>query len=137
MAIDSITKNLPLLYINYFKLSPKQIEQKKKEYANTATHVLVFPMALPALGFNTYVVSASQEDGESETQLATSIDILETDPGTTVGNEFYELTIDAKSGMPASLTNKKSNVTSDFNIEWGWYQSSEGTGSKLQLYPYL
>jgi hypothetical protein len=46
-AIDARTKQLPLLYINKYKMSGAQYAAAEAGVANNATHVLTFEAALP------------------------------------------------------------------------------------------
>ena len=51
-------------------------------------------------------------------------------PPATVTNGIYEISIDYAAGVISSVTNVKSGATSDLNVTWGYYESSEGGCTK-------
>merc|ERR1719253_964389 len=59
IPIDNRTLGIPLLYINYHKLNKQQIADKIKDYENKASHVLVFEVEPPSMGFSTYSAKAA------------------------------------------------------------------------------
>ncbi len=128
VEIDDITRNLPLLYINYFGLNQKQIDAKKEEYANKATHVLSFKAALPAIGFNTFAVSKSSS--ELTRKPLRVREVRPEDGPVVVDNGVYQVEFDPESGFASKLTNLKSKISADLKIEWGWYNSSVGGCTK-------
>jgi len=123
VEIDDRTRGIPLLYINYYGLSEKEIEAKKEEYANKATHALVFTASPPAMGYATY--SAKLTSDFSATQVSTETISVDAPPFS-IDNGIYKLTFDPSKGLLSSITNLKSKITTDLEISWGWYNSSVG-----------
>jgi len=128
IPLDERTLGIPLLYINYYGLSKQDIADKVHDYENKATHVLVFTVQPPPMGYSTF--SAAKGTGViASTTLATHTHI-ETVPQSaapfSVNNGVYELTFDPSSGLMTSITNMKSKLTTSLEISWGWYNSSEG-----------
>jgi len=136
--IDDITHRLPLLYINKYNLSPDELKKKEQEYANTATHIISFQAKdLPSVGFNTFLVVPVSEEEAKQSQTTSEILRKPTQheeeeeeekktTTTTVSNGYYELEIDEKTGMLSSIKNMKSNISTSFSMQWGWYNSSTG-----------
>ena len=58
-----------------------------------------------------------------------------TDGPTTVSNGIYELTLDPTTGMTATLKNIKTEISTNLEISWGWYNSSVG-GCTPGIEPY-
>eukprot|EP00755_Sulcionema_specki_P010240 Sspe_Gene.6786::Locus_2281_Transcript_1_1_Confidence_1.000_Length_2013::g.6786::m.6786/K01191/E3.2.1.24; alpha-mannosidase len=52
--LDERTKELPLLYLNSYKMSPAEVARWKEENSNKADHVLSFEAAVPPMGFSVY-----------------------------------------------------------------------------------
>jgi alpha-mannosidase len=129
VPIDNRTLGIPLLYINYYGLKKAGIEQKVKEYQNTATHVLVFSAKPPAMGYSTFSAKAASSAAEVAAPLAVGLS-LESVPETaapfSVDNGVYKLTFDPATGMMTSITNLKTKITTSLEISWGWYNSSVG-----------
>jgi len=125
VALDNRTRGIPLLYINYFGLSGQQVDDKIKEYSNSATHVLVFAINPPPMGYSTY--SAEVAIGGAASAPAVTITRVPQDAAPfTVTNAMYELEFDPSTGLMTSMTNIKSEISTSFEISWGWYNSSVG-----------
>mmetsp|Transcript_24894 Transcript_24894/g.45105 ORF Transcript_24894/g.45105 Transcript_24894/m.45105 type:complete len:1133 (-) Transcript_24894:53-3451(-) len=123
VPIDSRTLSVPLLYINYYGLDEAGIAAKRKELMNNATHVLVFNVRLPLMGYATF---SAEKLAESEATHASIEKIPRTAAPFSVDNGVYQLSFDPSTGMSTTITNLKSKLTTDFEISWGWYQSSTG-----------
>eukprot|EP00931_Biecheleriopsis_adriatica_P102099 TRINITY_DN77122_c0_g1_i1.p1 TRINITY_DN77122_c0_g1~~TRINITY_DN77122_c0_g1_i1.p1 ORF type:complete len:1154 (+),score=170.39 TRINITY_DN77122_c0_g1_i1:66-3527(+) len=130
IPIDKRTLEVPLLYINHYGLSKAEVEEKEKEYSNNATHILVFNAKLPLMGYATFSV---QSNAAAETQVQPE-DIPPTSPPFSVDNGVYQITFDPSTGMSTTLTNLKSQLTTSFEISWGWYKSSVGGCTETHLY---
>mmetsp|Transcript_897 Transcript_897/g.1222 ORF Transcript_897/g.1222 Transcript_897/m.1222 type:complete len:1115 (-) Transcript_897:41-3385(-) len=129
VPIDDITHNLPLLYINYYGLSPAEIKAKEEEYRNKATHVLVFAMKLPAFGYNTYSISPGNDKNVIEIEPLLESNMQESTTES-VSNGIYRIDYDTATGQLKTLTKLSSNISTTFSIEWGWYNSSTGGCTK-------
>lgn len=123
IPLDNRTLGIPLLYINYYGLKKAGIADKIKEYENKATHVLVFTVKPPPMGYSTFSAKAAT------VALATQT-VIETVPQDaapfTISNGVYELAFDPSTGLMTSITNIKSKLTTNLEISWGWYNSSVG-----------
>lgn len=121
VEIDARTKSLPLLYLNSYKMNASTIAAEQAKLENNATHVLVFQMDLPPVGYTTFTAkagSATAATTRTRPMAATQ----------TVENDMYAL--EFKSGGLASITNKASGITTALSIDWGWYNSSVGGCTK-------
>lgn len=123
VPLDSRTLSIPLLYINYYGLKEKDIEKKKQEYSNKATHALVFTVKPPPMGYATYSAKLTKVP-------VAPISLIESVPQTaapfSLSNGVYELTFDPSTGLMTTITNMKSKLTTSLEISWGWYNSSVG-----------
>mmetsp|Transcript_90839 Transcript_90839/g.207946 ORF Transcript_90839/g.207946 Transcript_90839/m.207946 type:complete len:1109 (+) Transcript_90839:54-3380(+) len=128
IAIDNRTYELPLLYINYYNLSDKEVEEQKAALANKATHILTFPMEVGNMGYG--IFTAKKGSGAQVAQERP----VGTDP-VVVSNGVYELTFDPETAQLKSMKNVKSGVAVDIGIQWGWYNSSVG-GCTSEISPY-
>merc|ERR1719253_1112970 len=134
IPIDNRTLGIPLLYINYHKLNKQQIADKIKDYENKASHVLVFEVEPPSMGFSTYSAkAASLLESDTKATLATPTSIVSVPQSAapfSINNGVYEATFDPSTGMMTSITNLKSKLTTNLEISWGWYNSSVGGCTK-------
>ena len=130
IAISARTLELPLLYLNKYKMTKAEQATWNTTHANPATHVLSVQITLPAMGYTTIVAThaTATEENENENENAeiTSRFLTLEDGPTTVTNGKYELTFDGSTGLMTSITNLVSNITTPFAIQWGWYNSSVG-----------
>jgi alpha-mannosidase len=124
IPIDKRTLDIPLLYLNKFNLSDKQIADKQTELANKATHVLVFNINPPPVGYTIYAASASKAN--VETVVTSRVTVPQDAAPFTVSNGIYEVAFDPSTGMTTSITNLKSKMTTNLEVSWGWYNSSVG-----------
>jgi alpha-mannosidase len=113
LAIDDRTKQLPLLYINKYKMSASQLSAAQAAVANNATHILTFAAPLPPVGYNTFLVKKS---AASSTAAAAATAAA---APSTVSNGVYEITLDHAAGTIGKVTNLLSNVEVDLNLTWG------------------
>ena len=143
-VIGQRTLSLPLLYINHYKVSKEELPKLIDAYSNKATHVLTFSIGnLPPMGYKVFTATAgSSSDGKnklrsSSTKAETAYvrRLSKADGPTTVSNGVYELTLDPTTGMTTTLKNIKTDITTDLEISWGWYNSSVG-GCTPGIEPY-
>ncbi len=143
-VIDQRTLSLPLLYINHYKVSKEELPKLIDAYSNKATHVLTFSIGnIPPMGYKVFTATAgSSSDGKnklrsSSTKAETAYvrRLSKADGPTTVSNGVYELTLDPTTGMTTTLKNIKTDITTDLEISWGWYNSSVG-GCTPGIEPY-
>eukprot|EP01043_Picozoa_sp_COSAG02_P051476 COSAG02_NODE_5421_length_4345_cov_3.631653_3_plen_527_part_00 len=127
LAIDSRTKQLPLLYINKFGMNAAQLSAAQAAVANNASHVLTFAAPLPPVGYSTFTVKKSA----SSTSSAVST-VASAAPPSTVSNGVYEITLDHTKGTIGSVKNIASGVEIDLNLTWGYYISNEGDSKSAQ-----
>lgn len=112
---------LPLLYLRYRDLDNTTLVDQS---SNKATHLLVFMAEIPALGYNTYEVART-----TDTMQMASVSQprpLKTGEVSRYSSGTYEIEVNEETGMVTSIKNVKSNVTSPFSIDWGFYNSSVG-----------
>ena len=124
LPLDARTLSLPLLYLNSFGMKPADVAAAKKALANKADHVLVFPMALPAVGLATFVATAAPEAHADP--RAPSPSLVESRGAQTVESDTYALGFDGDTGMLSKITNKRTGASTSLAISWGWYNSSVG-----------
>eukprot|EP01059_Diplonema_ambulator_P005004 TRINITY_DN14746_c0_g1_i1.p1 TRINITY_DN14746_c0_g1~~TRINITY_DN14746_c0_g1_i1.p1 ORF type:complete len:1132 (+),score=491.47 TRINITY_DN14746_c0_g1_i1:52-3396(+) len=122
-AIDSRTLELPQLYLNYYNMTDQQAAAARAALSNKATHILVFDVTIPALGYST--VSVSRTAVQQKSQRAVEKKVRKGDP-VTISNSAYELTFDGTTGMTATLKNLASGASTPFVVSMGWYNSSVG-----------
>lgn len=67
VPLDNRTLELPLLYLNTYKMNATQIDTARRELANPATHALIFEMRLPPLGLATFSVRGGTSRSYSAT----------------------------------------------------------------------
>ena len=129
-AIDQRTLDLPLLYINHFGVTKEDLPKLIEAYSNKATHVLTFETDIPPMGYAVYSAKAGSKTSAAKLrQAASKLARRRLSPASapaTVNNGVYELTLDPATGMVTTLKNLKSDITTDFEISWGWYNSSVG-----------
>jgi len=125
IPIDSRTKSVPLLYVNHYGLDAAASEAKRKDYMNNATHVLVFNVNLPPMGYATFAAQKLKVLAKETTPVSIEY-VPQTAAPFTVDNGVYQISFDPSTGMSTTLTNLRSKLTTDFEISWGWYQSSVG-----------
>merc|ERR1712216_586062 len=95
---------------------------------NTASHVLVFTVSPPAMGYSTFSAKATGNE-EIGATLATPTSIRTVPQSAapfSVDNGIYELTFDPSTGLMTTITNMKSKLTTSLEVSWGWYNSSVG-----------
>ena len=139
-AIDQRTLQLPLLYINHYKVTKEQLPKIIDAYSNKATHVLTFGIGgIPAMGYKVFTAKASSVKNGLRTNVEAKKSytrrLSATDGPTTVSNGIYELTLDPTTGMTATLKNIKTEISTNLEISWGWYNSSVG-GCTPGIEPY-
>eukprot|EP00945_MAST-04E_sp_MAST-4E-sp1_P007088 g7088.t1 len=131
-AIDKRTLELPLLYINHFGVKKEDLPKIIDAYSNKATHVLTFAAEMPPMGYKLFSATASTSAVAAKllapikAAKTTSRRLSARDSPTTVSNGVYEVTVDPSTGLLTKLKNLKSNLETDFEITWGWYNSSDG-----------
>lgn len=123
--IDDRTLQLPLLYLNKYKMSDAQQAAWKKQNSNKADHVLTMWVDLPAVGYSTFNVVHASSDAQAAPTAYPRTRSKEVGQET-VSNGVYEITYDTSTGLLTSVTNVVSNITTDLSIQWGWYNSSVG-----------
>ena len=139
-AIDQRTLQLPLLYINHYKVTKEQLPKIIDAYSNKATHVLTFGIGgIPAMGYKVFTAKASSVKNGLRTNVEAKKSytrrLSANDGPTTVSNGIYELTLDPATGMTATLKNIKTEISTNLEISWGWYNSSVG-GCTPGIEPY-
>lgn len=117
VVIDQRTLEIPLLYLNEFNMNATQIAAARKEMANNATHILVFRPSLPAFGHATF--RFVQTDVVATVANSPRRRIATTG---TVSNGVYAVSYDTAKGAVTAITNIKSNMTTPFSIDWGFYK---------------
>ena len=120
-VIDARTKQLPLLYLNKYRMNATTVTKAQVALANRATHVLTFEAALPPVGYSSFSVKKS-----AAPTTALSSPVVTASSSTAVTNGVYSITVDQTSGYVSSVLNLKSGVSTDLNISWGYYVSNEG-----------
>lgn len=118
-AIDGRTLELPLLYLNEYQMTAKQIAAAKQELANNATHVIAFQASLPPFGHATYQFT------KSPSMAVAAQPTRSVGPGS-VSNGHYTVAYDASKGVITGITNEKANISTAFSVDWGFYKSSTG-----------
>lgn len=127
LTIDSRTKQLPLLYINKYRMNAAQLSAAQAAVANNASHVLTFAAPLPPVGYSTFSVKKSSSSiGSAVSTVASAA------PPSTVSNGVYEITLDHTKGTIGSVKNVASGVEIDLNLTWGYYISNEGDSKSAQ-----
>ena len=124
-ALDNRTRRLPLLYIAHNLTSPETIAAA----SNKATHVLTFAAPLPPVGFSTFKV-------QKRANVSAIVPTVALATPSSVSNGMYSIKLNVTSGMIDSVTNIASSATSELNITWGYYESSEGNGEPSGAYIY-
>ena len=119
--IDDRTKQLPLLYINSFKMDNATLQKEMAAVSNKASHVVSFRASVPALGYTVYTVKASSVSNSRPTTVETVV--AQSTPNS-VTNGI--ITLDIADGAISSITNVKSGVTTPLSLTWGYYVSSPG-----------
>ena len=121
MALDKRTLQLPLLYLNKYKMNASQVAAAEAALENRATHVLTFPAAVPPIGFATFKAT------KSAAAAAAAVDRpLSAAEPTSITNGIYTVTVDPGTGLVSSIKNLVSGVTTPLSLEWGYYNSSTG-----------
>ena len=123
-VIDARTKQLPLLYLNKYRLSAAAVAKAQEALANNASHVLTFEAALPPVGYSTFRIKKSSTTTTSS--LSTSNITTTSRTPIVVTNGVYSITVDQESGYVSSVKNLASGISTDLNISWGYYVSNEG-----------
>jgi alpha-mannosidase len=119
VALDDITKQLPLLYVNKHGMTPQQVKEAEDALQNSATHVLMFSAEIPAVGFNTFAVVKSSGRALAPPKIQTA--------AKTVSNGVYELSFDESTNELVSVKNLASKSDPmPLKMTWGWYNSSTG-----------
>ena len=141
VPLDERTKGLPLLYLNSFGMSTRQVAEAKARLENKADHVLMVALeSLPPVGLATFHAAADAEStvaraapppvdvaGEAaQAGEAAEAPAFAEAADTVVESDVFSLTFDGASGLLKSLTNKRSGATTALAISWGWYNSSVG-----------
>jgi hypothetical protein len=97
-------------------------------YANQdveGTFTLVFPVNLPALGFETYFISPVQ------TFVAVTLPEMIKNPEADIvmENEYLQVTISAATGRIASVTNKENGLQFEVEQDFLWWNASAGNNA--------
>ena len=116
--IDTTTKRLPLLYLNKYKLSPAAITAAEAKMANKATHIVEFSAKLPPAGYSTF--------GFKKSAAAKIVSQKVSPAASSITNGIYTIEYDQAKAQITSITNAKSEVSTPFNLTFGWYMSSTG-----------
>ncbi|XP_078660424.1 lysosomal alpha-mannosidase-like isoform X1 [Branchiostoma floridae x Branchiostoma belcheri] len=117
------------------KVSPRTV--KVRGPRGNATSELVFPVTVPALGFNTYLISqASRRNTRMESlfmpQAETNVVsmMIPQSPmmrgDTEIHNEHLSLVFDSTTGYLKTVTNLKKKLVLNVNQAFYWYNSSTG-----------
>jgi alpha-mannosidase len=112
---------LPLLYLTFEELTNASIVDAA---TNKATHVLVFEATLPPVGYTVFQVKAISQEEESKHVVPKTVEAQTT--LRSYSNGMYSVEINNATGAVTSIKNLKSGVSTPLNINWGWYNSSEG-----------
>jgi alpha-mannosidase len=123
LAIDDRTKQLPLLYLNKYRMNATAVAQAQAALANQATHILTFEVALPPVGFSSFSVAKAKAVSET---AALSTPVATTTAPIVVTNGVYSITVDPASGYVSSVENLASGAATALNISWGFYVSNQG-----------
>ncbi|XP_033096903.1 lysosomal alpha-mannosidase-like [Anneissia japonica] len=84
-----------------------------------ATNELVFLATIPAIGYNTYIVSKAKF-GLSKAKK----EVLPSSTPIFIENEYLKLTFDSETGLLDSITDINSNLTTLTKQSFYWYKSS-------------
>ena len=125
IALDTRTKELPLLYINSFGMKSAELAATKAKLANKATHVITFAATLPAVGFSTFRIQKSPSSSTSSSDETAAV-VAEPSAPSSVSNGVYTIKLNQAAGMIESVTNEVSGASTPLNLTWGFYESSEG-----------
>lgn len=120
-ALDNRTLELPLLYLNTYKMSTAAITAAQAALSNKATHVLSFTASTPAVGYASFTCSATPAPA-----LDVAIAKRAADQPPTVSNGVYQLQLDWTANRIAMITNLKTGVSSTLSLKWGYYTSNPG-----------
>ncbi len=123
--ISNRTKNIPLLYINKFKKNKLEIEKEYKSLQNPATHYLIAKIQIPAIGYNTFHAK-TKPLYNTKYNNNNNNNFIKTDKYIIVKSNILQIKLDRKTNKILSLVNLKTNVQTDFNIQYGFYKSSNG-----------
>ena len=85
-ALDNRTLDLPLLYLNKYKMKAAEVASQQAALANKATHALDFEVSLPPVGFSSFSVKKSAASAES-----TAVTEAAAKAPSTVSNGVYEI----------------------------------------------
>lgn len=147
IEIDPTTKGLPIRYLNDYGLTPSEIWDQLLALQNPATHRLIFPIAIPGLGYRIIRVSASatvtSDDLPDAARKLNAGGLLfnaqeekeSTEDIFGLENEYYKIEVDPFTNMVLAIVNKKIKRRFPFEIEWGYYRSSIGGCTKEKPEP--
>jgi len=116
LPLDSRTKELPLLYLNWYGLSKNQADTELQKLKNHATHNLVFSGDLPPLGAASFIAKPSRA------KVAKNKDNFKTE----YSNGVYSVTLNSKTHAVERIKNLETGVETSLDLQWGWYESNEG-----------
>jgi len=122
-ALDDRTKSLPLLYLNKYNMSDKQVKAEEKALANKAVAVLSIAMDLPAAGLATV---SCKPGASSSSKKSEGVAVRENDDEVVLDNGLLRVTFDKATKGLKSVENLKANKTTSLTTTWGWYNSSVG-----------
>jgi len=138
VKLDERTLELPLFYLNSYGLSRRESMSARGALQNNATHVLVFQADLPATGgaiFNVQRILKEDQIFPSEEPIASNAKVEGSFTADAIQNDYQNdkvrVSFDTKSGAITAITDLESGFTCNFEIEWGWYESSPGGCSEF------
>jgi hypothetical protein len=112
--IDNRTHQLPLLYLNKYRMKPAAVATAEAALANKATHLLNFAAELPPVGYSTFTVKKAQKEALAVSAVAVA------SAATTVSNGVYTVTLDMANGLVSSVKNIASGAETALNLTWGY-----------------
>eukprot|EP00045_Choanoeca_perplexa_P017606 m.259200 g.259200 ORF g.259200 m.259200 type:complete len:1088 (-) comp17585_c0_seq4:4855-8118(-) len=119
IAISDRELALSKLYLQFPELNDTA---RVAAFTNNATHVVTFVAELPAVGWNTYHIDTTTDGPASH---ATKPMPMPNAP-TVIQNEFYQITFSDETGNAAELKNLATGITTTFELNIDFYNSSEG-----------
>ena len=105
LAIDERTLQLPMLYLNSYKMDAAEKAAAQEALRNKADHILTFSMTVPAVGYST--VSCSNATTASVAKVAQHV-TTDKDAPIVVENSYYKIVFNQSTGLMQSITNKQS-----------------------------
>eukprot|EP01116_Phalansterium_solitarium_P022225 TRINITY_DN7261_c0_g3_i1.p1 TRINITY_DN7261_c0_g3~~TRINITY_DN7261_c0_g3_i1.p1 ORF type:complete len:972 (-),score=316.52 TRINITY_DN7261_c0_g3_i1:78-2993(-) len=88
-------------------------------------YVIIFPVATPALGINTYFLRPAQ----TKQRIARPVRRKAGGSNVTIENEFVRATFDGSSNLLTAVVNKQTGQQLDFVQNFFWYNGSSGNNA--------